>query len=66
MKNLSHGQLALILFAFVVAVLIIADKYDVFEGAFSLNPLGFKFKAKRESNWTDIADANPKLTLQGN
>jgi hypothetical protein len=66
MKNLSHSQLALILFAFVVAVLIIAEKYDVFEGAFSLNPLGFKFKARRESNRDEIAGANPPLTLQGN
>jgi hypothetical protein len=66
MKNLSHVQFALILFAFVIAVLIIAEKYDVFEGAFSLNPLGFKFKAKRVSDQDELADANPPLILQGN
>ncbi len=66
MKNLSHGQLALILFAFVIAILIIAQKYDAFEGAFSLNPLGFKFKAKRERNRDEIADANQPLIQPGN
>lgn len=66
MKNFTNGQLALILAAFVIAILIIADKYDFFEGAFSLNPLGVKFKAKRENERDELASANPPLILQGN